>query len=188
MSNVFNGPGGTSYMEIAAQQNGLAKIGVANLPNGRVRVRLQLAEGATLGTAPSISGLSITTPSGTNNRYSAEVPTTQAAVVLSTFISAMGTATKPTPVAAKATPVAATVAMAGTTGAAYTVVATRPDGTVIGYRDLKDGSFRVRVHPGSGKLNLNYGWTQPEPGNNRYSKVVFGEDGFNAALLQALAA
>ena len=55
---------------------------------------------------------------------------------------------------------------------------------VIGFR-ATGGQFRVRVEPLNGyTVSLGYGWTQPEGGNNRFSKLV-SEANLPATIVEA---
>lgn len=71
--------------------------------------------------------------------------------------------------------------LTGTTGAQFVVARTSAQG-VIGYRDL-GGSFRVRVEPFVDYVSLP-GWTQPELGQNRFSRVVT-ESNLAATVVEA---
>jgi hypothetical protein len=85
----------------------------------------------------------------------------------------------------------ATNKLTGTTGTTYVVAKVMTNG-VIGYRDLHNGEFRIRVEPFVSGIELgeatdsDFSWKQPgEDGQNRFSTVVTGHDDVIGACTEA---
>jgi hypothetical protein len=76
------------------------------------------------------------------------------------------------------TPAINVAPMKGTTNSNFTLVGAFTSGR-LGFRDLGNGQFRVRVEPAFGVTlplpNGSIGWTQPAGGYPRYSIVVEGK-------------
>jgi len=66
----------------------------------------------------------------------------------------------------------------------YTTVISTVNGT-LGFRDLHDGSFRVRVEPKAKGLSFPSGWKVPDSYDNRFSTVVKGQNGLLGAVAAA---
>jgi hypothetical protein len=86
------------------------------------------------------------------------------------------------------TPAINVAPMKGTTNSNFTLVGAFTSGR-LGFRDLGNGQFRVRVEPAFGVTlplpNGSIGWTQPAGGYPRYSIVVEGKGNLKAALAHA---
>lgn len=75
----------------------------------------------------------------------------------------------------------------GTEGSVYQSVAEFNEVGAVGYRDLGDNEYRVRVVPFNGnEFYLPNGWKQPGKDQNRYSKRVKGSANLVLTLQQAL--
>lgn len=78
--------------------------------------------------------------------------------------------------------------MPGTSGAPFTVISAQAVGR-IGFRDLGNGTFRVRVEPTlpGDYLAFPSNWTRPEGSQPRYSAVVSGGTALASAIALASA-